>query len=288
MAALEGFKILSLAVNLPGPAAARRLLQHGARVVKVEPPGGDPMALYLPEFYNRLNAGQQIISLDLKSEQNRARLLEELADTDLLLTASRPEALERLGLGWETLHRRFPRLCRVAIVGYPPPDENLPGHDLTYQAKIGLIDPPQLPRTLIADMAGAERAASEALALLLARERGQGNSQAWVALSEAADQMAEPFRSGLTADGALLGGALAEYNLYRTGDRWVAVAALEPHFKKGLEKALGINVGSPDSLRPVFAEKTASEWETWAKNLDLPIVAVNEGYKQTVHKDKGA
>ncbi len=123
-------------------------------------------------------------------------------------------------------------------------------------------------------MAGAERAASEALSLLLARERGQGSGCSLVALSEVAEFMAEPFKNRLTGPDDLLGGSLAEYNLYQASDGWVAVAALEPHFKKGLATALDLDFKSPAALRPVFAQKTAGEWEAWAKDFDLPIVAV--------------
>ncbi len=274
MGGLSGFKIVSMALNLPGPVAARSLSQFGARVIKVEPPGGDPMAIYHEAWYRELNAGQQILNLDLKISSGRERLFSELVDCDLLLTSTRPDALQRLGLGWDDLHRRFPRLCMVGIVGYPAPYENLPGHDLTYQAKIGLLTPPAMPRTLVADMAGAEKAVSAALALLLARERGQGSGHAQVALSAAADFMAEPYRFGVTAQGNLLGGRLAEYNIYQARDGWVAVAALELHFRERLASALKIDFNVPDDLRTVFITRTAVEWESWAEENDLPIVAV--------------
>lgn len=151
---------------------------------------------------------------------------------------------------------------------------NLPGHDLTYQAKIGLLSPPNMPKTLVADMVGAERAASGALALLLARERRQGAACTLVALSEAAEYIAEPLKNGLTASQALLGGGLAEYNIYQASEGWVAVAALEPHFKKRLEEALGCEVNSPEQLRPFFTTRTAEAWEQWAREYDLPIVAI--------------
>lgn len=74
---------------------------------------------------------------------------------------------------------------------------------------------------------------SSALALLFRRERGGEAGYAEVALSEAAASLAEPLRYGCTAAGALLGGGIPEYNIYKTVDGWVAVAALEPHFKNG-------------------------------------------------------
>lgn len=273
---MVNFKVVSLAVNLPGPAAARRFKQFGARVFKVEPPGGDMMHHACPEYYQELNRGQEVISLDLKAGADKDALFSLLEDADLLLTASRPDALERLGLGWDVLHGRFPQLCMVAIVGYPSPDENLPGHDLTYQAKQGLLLPPQLPRTLVADLAGAERAVSEALALLLARELGQGSGLSKVPLSEVTDFMAEPLQYGLTAPTGPLGGTLAEYNNYQANDGWVAVAALEPHFRKRLAESLGLEFKGPEDLRPLFAEKSVGEWVSWAAKHDLPIVAIKE------------
>jgi alpha-methylacyl-CoA racemase len=272
MQPLDGMKILNLSLNLPGPAAARRLLQWGAVVVKVEPPAGDPMEQYHAAWYRELAAGQTVITLDLKSPAGRARCDDLLAQADLMITASRPAALARLGLGWMELHSRFPRLCHVAILGYPAPRDNEAGHDLTYQASLGLLNPPHLPRTLLADMAGAEQTVGVAMSLLLARERGQGGAYAEIALADAAQAMAEPLRFGTTAPGALLGGGVPEYNLYQASEGWVALAALEPHFKKRVEVELG---GGPvGRYREIFRTRTAAEWESWGKTLDIPIVAV--------------
>jgi alpha-methylacyl-CoA racemase len=271
---LTGMRVLNLAVNLPGPAAARRLNELGAQVVKVEPPSGDPMELYNADWYRDMARGHTVLRLDLKAAADRARLDALLTETDLLITASRPAALERLGLGWRELHQKFPRLCQVAIVGYPAPRENEAGHDLTYQASLGLLTPPHMPRTLLADMAGTEQTVSAALALLLGRERGQQSGYAEVALSEAAAAMAEPLRYGSTAPGALLGGGIPEYNLYQASDGWVALAALEPHFKKRAEEALGI--GTAAEYRAAFALKSAAQWQEWGQELDVPIVALAE------------
>lgn len=272
MKLLDGLQVLNLAVNLPGPAAAAGLSRMGAHVTKLEPPSGDPMELYHAGWYRDMAAGHTVVKLNLKSAVDRARLDELLAGADLLITATRPAALERLGLGWSALHGRFPRLCQVAIVGYPSPRENEAGHDLTYQASLGLLSPPHMPRTLLADMAGAELTVSSALALLLGRERGHGGGYAEVALSEAAAAMAEPLSYGCTAPGALLGGGIPEYNIYQTKDGWVAVAALEPHFKKRLEETLAIS--TPEQYRSAFATRSAVEWQQWGQERDVPIVIV--------------
>lgn len=180
--------------------------------------------------------------------------------------------MERLGLGWNRLHERYPSLCQVAITGYPSPRENEAGHDLTYQASLGLISPPHMPLTLLADMAGSELTVSAALTLLLQRERSGASGYAEVPLSAAAEAMAEPLNYGCTATGALLGGGLPEYNIYQAADGWIAVAALEPHFKKRLESELGI--ATTEQYQSVFATRSAAEWQQWGQEIDVPVVAV--------------
>ena len=116
----------------------------------------------------------------------------------MLLTFSRPGSLARLGLGPEELRVEYPCLCYVAITGYPAPHEDAPGHNLTYLAERGLLSSPDLPRTLLADLAGAERSVSAPLALLLEHAQGQGAGYVEVALSEAAAFFAGPLRYGIT------------------------------------------------------------------------------------------
>ncbi|HET7272157.1 MAG TPA: CoA transferase, partial [Rubrobacter sp.] len=97
---LGDLRVLTLAVNLPGPVAASRLGVMGASVIKVEPPGGDPLAEMCPGYYKDLCSGQEVLRLDLKDPEDRASLDDHLGRIDLLLTASRPAALGRLGLSW--------------------------------------------------------------------------------------------------------------------------------------------------------------------------------------------
>lgn len=96
MKPLDGLRVLNLALNLPGPAAARRLHQLGAEVIKVEPPSGDPMEKYHGAWYRDMAAGHAVVRIDLKTEEGRACLHEILARADLLITATRPAALARL------------------------------------------------------------------------------------------------------------------------------------------------------------------------------------------------
>src|SRR5215204_1844935 len=273
---LRGVWVLTLSVNLPGPVAASRLGAMGASVVKVEPPGGDPLAWMCPGYYEDLSAGQEVVRLDLKEQEDRASLDDWLEKTDLFLTASRPAALGRLGLSWPELRARFPRLCQVAIVGHPPPDEDTPGHDLTYQARFGTLSPPGMPPVLVADLAGAERAALAALSLLFARERGRGPGYEQVALSEAARSFAVPLRWGLTAPGGVLGGGIAGYGLYRAREGHVALAALEKHFWDRLRGELGIEGDGRRDLERIFRTRAAGQWEEWAAERDLLLATVKD------------
>ena len=267
--------VLTLAVNLPGPAAVSRLRAMGVSVTKVEPPGGDPLAtMCLGGDEEELRSGQEVVRLDLKNQKDRAPLDDLLQGTDLLITASRPAALGRLGLSWPELHDRFPRLCQVAIVGHPPPDEDTAGHDLTYQARFGTLSPPEMPHVLVADLAGAERAVSAALSLLFAREQGHGAGYERVVLSEVARSFAGPLRWGSRLPTASAGG-FAGYRLYCAREGYVALAALEPHFWERLVHELGVG-GDHRELERTFRTKTAGEWEEWASEYDLPLVAVKD------------
>ena len=263
-----------MALNLPGPAACSRLRDLGASVVKVEPPRGDPMEMYCPAWYARLHDDVSVQKLDLKEDADRRKMDELLLAADLFVTAQRPSALVRLGLGATELAERFPKLCHVAITGHPPPDEEVPGHDLTYLARAGLLTPPALPASLFADMAGAERAVSTALALIIARDRRRPAQAAHVPLSEAADWLALPRAYGLTTPGAMVGGNHAGYNVYAAKRGWVAVAALEPHFAAALADAFDLERLSIDRVAARFATEDAEHWEAWARTRDLPIVAL--------------
>ena len=273
---LQGTRLVTLAQNVPGPAAASRLQDLGTSVVKIEPPNGDPLASANPAWYGALTARQKVVQLDLKDASDLACLDEYLAEADMLLTSSRPGSLARLGLGPEEMRVKYPRLCYVAITGYPAPYEDAPGHDLTYLAEWGMLSPPDMPRTLLADLAGAERAVSATLALLLDRAQGRGGGYDEVALSEAAAFFAGPLRYGITKPGAPLGGGFPGYGLYEARDGWISVAALERHFWERLLLELDLEDATREDLEEAFVQKTTKEWEQWARERDLPLAALRD------------
>lgn len=281
---LKGTRITSLALNLPGPAALMRCRALGATCVKLEPPAGDPMEVYRASFYKQLHQGVKVLRADLKAAAGLAQLDALLAKTDVLLTSFRPQALEKLGLGWKVLHKRHPHLSQVAIVGYPGERANEPGHDLTYIAENGLIDGPHLPPTLWADMGGSQLAVEAILGCVITQLRGANKAGAAVKgryvevpLSDAAAYAALPRQHGMTVPGELLGGGFSAYGVYPCKGGLVAIAALEPHFQAALWAAVGGTRGAkPKSHAPIkrwCAGQTPTELNAAAQAHDLPLLA---------------
>ncbi len=286
---LRGVRVLSLALNLPGPAALLRLQNMGARCLKFEPPApagapaissADPMSQYSASAYASLHQGIKRVEVDLKSQRGQTRLQRELARTDVLLTSFRPAALARLGLAPQALRQRYPALSVVAIVGAPGARANQPGHDLTYLAQADLVSGLTLPTSLFADMAGA-LLASEAVLQAVLRQKTRGkNSFHQVALSAAADWLALPRRWGLTLSHNILGGAHAGYRVYPCQDGRVALAALEPHFAAALCAVAGLPAPAAKAMwqadmhtavAAFLASKTRQQIDALAARHDLPL-----------------
>lgn len=287
--ALKGVRILSLSLNLPGPAALLRLRQMGASCVKFEPPApanapagvtGDPMSTYSGAAYDALHPGIRVETVDLKTEAGQKTMHSELASTDVLLTSFRPSALNKLGLAWDDLHQRYPALSLVAIVGAPGPQAELPGHDLTYQAENDLLTGLDLPATLYADMGGALMAVEAVLQAVLLQQQTRQGHRFEVALSEAAAHLALPRAWGLTLPGTPLGGGHAGYQLYPCLDGRVALAALEPHFAKSLCLAAGLPWTTPAMMMEASTHQAIASFvaglscqalEELARQHDIPL-----------------
>ncbi len=273
---LAGVRVVALTTNLPGPLAAARLRSLGAAVTKIEPLGGDPLQAASSAWYERVCAGLEVVRLDLKAPADRERAEAELSAADVLLTTMRPRALRRVGLDWEALHGRFPRLCHVAIVGERAPHGDRAGHDLTYQARAGLVAPPALPTSVYADMLAAESAVTAVLAALYARERTGSAAFEEIAIADCAGRCADAVRYGVTSRGGPLGGGLSTYALYASADGWIALAVLEPHFRERLAAALGSDRTDAAWLRERFAEHPSVHWDALAERYGIPLAPVAE------------
>ncbi|MFM2049948.1 MAG: hypothetical protein RL682_439 [Pseudomonadota bacterium] len=286
---LKGVRILSLALNLPGPAALMRCQQMGATCSKLEPlphcsaptgSSGDPMGLYNRTAYDALHQGVKIATADLKSAAGQAKLHKTLAKTDVLITSFRPSALTKLGLDWKALHKQYPALCMVVIVGALGERAEEPGHDLTYLAENNLVSGLELPPSLYADMGGSLMASEAVLqARLQQLQKGKG-VRIEVALSVAAGYLALPRTWGLTQPGAAVGGGHAGYRVYPCKDGRVALAALEPHFAAALGVAVGLTdsgmkaMFAPDTHKAVaayLAGKTRKQLDALATAKDIPL-----------------
>nr|MDP2192762.1 CoA transferase [Rhodoferax sp.] len=290
---LRGVRVLSLSLNLPGPAALMRCQQMGASCVKLEPPpppgtvpdsapgtSGDPMSGYNRTAYDAMLQGVRVAVADLKTEKGQKTLHRELAKTDVLLTSFRPSALLKLGLGWKALHQRYPALSMVAIVGAPGARGEEPGHDLTYLAENDLVGGLDLPATLYADMGGSLMASEAVLKTMLLQHKAGKGHYIEVALSEAAAYLALPRAWGLTTPGAAVGGGHAGYRVYSCRDGRVAVAALEPHFAKALCAAAGVQYANiltmlaPATHRTIAAyllNMTRKALDALAVERDIPL-----------------
>jgi alpha-methylacyl-CoA racemase len=269
--ALVGVRVVSLAINLPGPLAVARLAALGATVVKVEPPGGDPLARDAPGWYAELHERVEVCTLDLKQPDKRAELDALLTDADVLVTAQRPSALTRLGL--DGLTARLPRLVHVEIVGYDGDRADEPGHDLTYQAEFGTLAPQTMPTIPAVDLLGSEEATIVALGGLMAlRESGSGGRYR-VALEAAARLAGRAVHHGLMGAGTPLGGAKPEYGIYATADGYMALAALEPHFAARVHQHLGTTSAE---IAETLAAQPTNHWEVLTSQLDIPLVRLQQ------------
>jgi len=140
---LSGLVILDLTRVLAGPYCTMLLADLGARIVKVEPPEGDDSRRYGP-FINGVSAfnrGKESITIDLKKDADRAIFDRLLAKADVLVENFRPGTMEKLGYGWNELHRRYPRLIYAAASGFghSGPYSNRPAYDMVVQAMGGIM-----------------------------------------------------------------------------------------------------------------------------------------------------
>jgi alpha-methylacyl-CoA racemase len=157
---LAGLRVLDLSIWRPGPYATSLLVPLGADVLKVEPPGGDPMRHY-GGLFAAINRGKRSVELDLKEESGRARATDLAAQADVLVEGFRPGVLARFGLDEAAVRKRNPGIVYCSISGYGQDDPRaaLPGHDVNYQAWSGSLTPEGGPATALPPLPTADLAA---------------------------------------------------------------------------------------------------------------------------------
>jgi crotonobetainyl-CoA:carnitine CoA-transferase CaiB-like acyl-CoA transferase len=322
--ALAGLKVLDFSTLLPGPLAGRMLAAAGATVWKIERPGGEDMrrlgaaAGGVSIAWRLLNAGKEVLELDLKDAADRERLEPLLAQADVLIEQFRPGVMARLGLGYEALSARFPRLVYCSITGYGQTGglAGRAGHDLNYLAETGLLalgQPgaagPVVPPVLAADIAGGSYPAVINILMALEQRRRTGRGVhldvamsrnllpfAWWAIGEALGTGVWP-----GAGDALLTGGSPRYQLYPTSDgRWLAAAPLEDRFWEVFCEAIELPApwrrsSDAAAVRQAVAERIrsrpAAEWEQRLGPLDACctlVATLEEALTRSPVRDQGA
>ena len=259
---LDGIRVLDLSIWRPGPYATQLLVELGAEVVKVEPPGGDPMRVF-PTLFAVLNAGKRAVAVDLKDASARDAVLERAASADVVVEGFRPGVVDRLGLGDGAVRARNPSVvyCSVSGYGQDGPLRLLPGHDLNYQSWAGVVAPrpgrddaPVVGRPPVADLAGGSYAALAISAALLRRERRGEGERIDVSMTDILATWTGALPPLTMSNGQSLGD-LPGYGTFATADGgWIALGVLsEDGAWADLVRALGLD----DAASLGFAERVA-------------------------------
>jgi alpha-methylacyl-CoA racemase len=253
---LSGTLVVDLTRHLPGPFASRELLRLGARIVRLEAPGGDPLRDVAPDWDIQLNAGKESVLWDRERDPQLGPAL--CSRADVVLEGFRPGVAERLGIGPDDVPDR---VVYCSLTGFGA-DDLRAGHDLNYMGWAGALEPtaPAMPPLPVADLAaGALTAVEQILAALLERERSGRGARIVISMTHRAHELAQ-FAGPLT-------GRLACYRIYECADGcYLTVSALEPKFWSRLCELLE----RPDllprandahaELEEIFRTRPLGEW----------------------------
>lgn len=309
---LEGVRVLDLGLFLPGPYVSQVMTDHGAEVIKVEPPGeGDPgRHIGLGEhghtvFFRNLNHGKRSVRINLKSAEGREELLRLAETADVFIEAFRPGVAQRLGIDYAAVSARNPRIiyCSITAFGQTGPYAHVPAHDLACEALAGITsvtmgqdDQPTMPPIAIADFAAGSAGLAGILMALYRREKTGLGDYLDIAMFDSAiawtPNITGPVfverRNPIPKHERTWGGA-AFYRIYRTKDaRHVVLGAQELKFVKSLLTEWG----RPDLVTPceagpgphqlpvveflqsVFDTRTQSEWVEYFASRDIAFAPV--------------
>jgi alpha-methylacyl-CoA racemase len=329
---LAGIRVLDLTRLLPGPVATMHLADMGAQVVKIEEPGaGDyartmgPVRHAVSQFFVAVNRGKELIRLDLKDGAQRGRFLAMVEQADVVVESFRPGVMDRLGLGWNVLRLRNPKLVMCAISGYGAdgPFAKLAGHDINYVAYAGMLEQnagpdgtPALSNLQVGDLLGGSQSALAGIlaALVAVKMGGPGR---FVDISMTDNVLAHNIMPLVAVNNGsqpapardLLTGGVPCYNVYRTRDqRFMAVGALELKFWQNCCDVLerpdlkvrhwqhGQQVGGSDALAvkaeldAIFAQRTLAEWTGIFAGADCcvsPVLRTEEALHHPLFQARG-
>ncbi len=313
---LSGVKVLDLTKLAPGPFCTMILGDLGAEIIKIEEPGPPtgrraqqagaagtqgPATAFSGSPYNALNRNKKSIGLNLKSGPGKEIYLRLAQRADVVVEEYRPGVAKRLGIDYETLSARNPRLIYCAITGYGQdgPYRDHVGHDLNYIATAGALSllgrpgqTPTIPHNLIADYAGGGmHGAIGVLAALIARQTTGRGQYVDISMLDGAVALLVQALSSFFAGGqvpkrgeTMLDGGIPNYNVYATSDgKFITIGAIEPWFFANLCRALGCEQFIPyefdsakrEEIHRFFTEKfktkTRDEWFELLTKTDICV-----------------
>ena len=302
---LEGIVVADFTTLLPGPLATLMLAEAGAEVVKVERPGGEDVRRFPPYWAGQsaafafLNRGKKSLVADLKVGGDKTRVLELIDRADVLVEQFRPGVMERLGLGYQAVRKRNPRIVYCSITGYGQegPRRNEAGHDINYIGATGLLslspgsmERPTVPPALVADIGGGSFPATVNILLaLIGRQKSGEGAYLDIAMSDAMFTfawlaLATRFATGkpVEADKLRHFGASPRYQLYPTaGGKLVACGALEQKFWESfcatiqLPKEFVDDMRDPaatmEAVRAIISAETADHWRPLFAKADCCV-----------------
>jgi len=296
---LSGVKVVDLTYYVAGPGAAKILADWGADVIKIEPPGGEPgrttgLTLNIPSddgfnpYFGTYNSNKRTIGLNLKSDEGKAVMDKLLSDANIFVTSFRPGALKRLGLDYETMHKKYPHIIWGSINGFGElgPDKDKAGFDtVAFWAKSGaMLDLPEKDTSPInPTLAFGDAATSCSLAggicaaLYKQAKTGEGSKIMLSLYSQAIWQLGSVIASSQFGDvypktrrnpnGPLV-------NSYQTKDKkWIFICVFDdrlyrPFYEKVLNKpewAQDDRYNNPVGVRQCSAELTSLFEKEFAK-----------------------
>jgi crotonobetainyl-CoA:carnitine CoA-transferase CaiB-like acyl-CoA transferase len=310
---LTGLKVVDLSVFLPGPYLTLALADHGAEVIKIEPPGeGDPsreigaLAGETSAFFKNVNRGKKSVVIDLKSEEGRNALLNLCDEADVFIESFRPGVMKRLGVDYDTVRARNPGIvyCSISAFGQVGPYHEKPAHDLATMALSGALsitlgtdNRPAMPGLATADIISSLHGLSAVLmALLRRKDTGTGDyidvSMHHAVLSAMPNVMgpAMAHRPQPNPKHERTTGGSAFYQVYDTSNgRHLVLGAQEMKFVHNLLGRLerpelaDLCAQGPgphqapviEFLADVFAREPLAHWHDYFAELDVSYAPVN-------------
>jgi crotonobetainyl-CoA:carnitine CoA-transferase CaiB-like acyl-CoA transferase len=312
---LQGLKVVDLSVFLPGPYLTLALADHGAEVIKVEPPGeGDPSRHIgvadrdgaTSVFFRNVNRGKRSVVVDLKSDEGRNALLRLCDGADVFVESFRPGVMKRLGVDYDTLRERNPGIvyCSISAFGQDGAYRDRPAHDLAVMALSGALSitlgrdgQPAMPGVAVADIVSSLHGLSAVLmALLRRKDTGAGDyidiGMHHATLAAMPNVMGPAMVRQVLPDPKheRTTGGSAFYRIYATSDgRHLVLGAQEMKFVRNLLARLGRpDLAEPcergpgphqrpviDFLSGVFASEPLAHWHGFFAGLDVSFAPVN-------------